>query len=420
MTIVNVSVDKTTLTGDVNTFQGSTVDFLIRVQNIPHLDANGVAHNADGTFIQDIIPAGVTALGWSATYFNGAVGPASGVGNLVTQITTLPAGGWAEYVLATTVSPNAAIGFVRNTAIASLTGNRTCLTQASMTGFVDLMINKKRSNVVISKTGSGSFEKGRTSQFTVTIENVGPNVLNGGRFSDELPDGVYIKNWAASYVGGATGPASGTKLPVAVSLPVGGKIVFTLNSWIEPDACMGAVSNKAKFTFPPDVDHVDGRSCVDAVYDFQILSPQSVGCQVVTGCLTDLCCDETAAIVGYVTVKLFTPDNVPVYEPFSGRQIVGNHSYKFDINANGCWETCALPINSQLISKRTGEPIPSYYEAWVVAGSQSASVVNPTLQTQGHYRFRFSADEPTTLTKNILDIDEINPRRVTCTVPGAC
>jgi uncharacterized repeat protein (TIGR01451 family) len=412
--IVDVQVASTIVGGDPNVYQGQNAQIWVKVSNVPYV-VGGTVNDADSTFLQTVMPAGFTAIDWSGQYFGGAIGSASGTGSLVTQIASLPAGGWAEFTINVMVSPNAALGFVRVSSIASLVGDRCPLNAQSMTGFVDLRVFKKRTSVTVVKSGSGSFERGKTSTFTVEVTNSGPNSIVGGGFFDELPKGVYIRGWSAAYTGGANGSSAGNVLPVSVNIPVNGKVTYTVKAWISPNACLGAAVNTAVFKMPPDVAAANGADCVKAAYDFQILNPSVQGGQRVHGCLKELCVSDTAVPVGYVNVRLTTPGGVPAYDPATGRQLLNGTMYRFPIDANGCWETCDLPVNSLLVTNTASvEPIPSYYELWVFAASQSRMVVNPEAKLQYHARFRLSADDALVASRNVLELDELNPFVLNC------
>jgi hypothetical protein len=245
--------------------------------------------------------------------------------------------------------------------------------------------------------------------------------VNNGAFTYYLPDGLLLKNWSVSYANGAAGPASGNMFPFVIpTLPVTGKAVITVEAWIEPDACLGALTGVAKYFYPNDVDHVDGSSCLSTGYDFQVVDALSEVCVDIGNCLSGWLCDDPSAPVGYVVVRLVTPGGSLAYSAGRNRSLIPA-SYRVEISNTGCWTVTGLPVNSQLVTKRNGEPIPSFYEIYEYAYSPNTSVVGDKIVSLiSQYRVRLSSDNVYIGTVNVRDIDELSPVVKGCISGGQC
>lgn len=413
-TFVDLQVSHSVVGNDPNLFQGTSASFKITVVNAPYADATGVSHAANGAFIQNILPGGLTATNWTAVYNGGASGPVSGNGTLQTNIPVFPAGSSVVYTVNVDVRVDAGLGYAKNTALASVGAGLGLVNPKNGVGSVGLNLLKRRSTVTVNNISSGPFERGRSVDFVTEIINSGPVPVLNGQFYSEMSDGLRLVEWSATYANGATGKASGRSFPAYNNLPVNGRVTYTVTAWIEPDACLGATSNVGVFNFPSSVDNIDGSGCQKDILDFQVLEPSSRPCVNVGNCLSGWACDDVTVPGGHVLIRLVTPDNVPAFDPGRGRTLT-NATYRAEIDGTGCWVSPDLPLNSQLITKSTGEAIPSYYEVYEYVTSMSSSAT-PYSSLVGTYRFRLSSDNTYTGIISVRELDEFNPSARVCVV----
>ena len=94
----------------------------------------------------------------------------------------------------------------------------------------DLAGPRPTADLAVTKTGSTRRVLGRWIQYTVTVENLGPDNAEDARIQDLLPPETDAANWRCTAAAGASCPqANGTgSIDAVTTLPVGGRLTFEL------------------------------------------------------------------------------------------------------------------------------------------------------------------------------------------------
>ena len=112
------------------------------------------------------------------------------------------------------------------------------------------------SDLAITKTDNlTSVNPGAAVTYTITVSNIGPNVVTGAAVTDNISTTPLTGvTWSCvASAGSSCGSASGTgSISTTVTLPVGGSATFTLNGTVATNAA-GTLTNTATVTAPASV-----------------------------------------------------------------------------------------------------------------------------------------------------------------------
>ena len=92
---------------------------------------------------------------------------------------------------------------------------------------------------------------GGTTTYTVTVTNPGGAAVGGASLVNALPAGITYDSWTVAATGGATASTMAGSGPLneTVSLPKGGKLVYTITATVAPGA-VGPLTNTATVQLP--------------------------------------------------------------------------------------------------------------------------------------------------------------------------
>ncbi|MFL5758739.1 MAG: DUF11 domain-containing protein [Thermomicrobiales bacterium] len=263
-TIILADLAITKTDGVTTAVPGTSTTYFITVSNA---GPSGVT----GASVSDPLPAGSTAMIWTATGATGGgtvTGPTSGTGALATTV-DLPVGSTVSFS-ATPAIDQAATGSLTNTATISppagvtdpTPGNNSATDTDTLTPQADLAITK--TDGVTSATPGGSVT------YTITASNAGPSNAPGATVADIFPAELTV-TWTCVGAGGGTCTASGSgNIIDPVNLPAGGSVTYTASAAIDPGAT-GTLSNTA--TVAPPVGVTDPNPGNNAATDTDTLIP---------------------------------------------------------------------------------------------------------------------------------------------------
>ena len=92
---------------------------------------------------------------------------------------------------------------------------------------------------------------GGTTTYVVAVENLGQTAVADATLTNDPPAGISYGAWTCTASGGAVCPADSGQgpLPTAVSLPVGGRLTYTVTAAVDANVT-GPVVNQASVTMP--------------------------------------------------------------------------------------------------------------------------------------------------------------------------
>jgi len=231
-----VSLSSLPLVGITNTadissvYSGGTIHYMVTVSN-----AGSVA--ANGTVVNDPLPAGITSQTWTCAASGGATCTASGNGAISDTIATFPAGGSAVYTVTATVSATPPTS-ITNTATATPPAGGLCAPgamAAPCTATVNVVASVQTPRVVLTKTAdSQAVAPGGTIHYKVVVTNSGVVSADGTTVSDPVPTGIASQAWTCVGSGGATCAASGIGAigDTIATFPVGSSVTYTVTAMV--------------------------------------------------------------------------------------------------------------------------------------------------------------------------------------------
>jgi hypothetical protein len=349
--------------GAAITKQCELVQFRVRVANENMIGAPGVGDAAGAiVYVPLSTPFGsFTPTRWKVDAVSSAavVGPAAlgtwTPGVLQNSMVAFPAGEWVEFVVEATVDCNATLGTVRVDAFVTPKAGDVLPSPNNARSFATLTVTEKTTEIVLTKTlcgGGTTIARGRRAKWRITITNNGPLDLPvGGKFLDDLPLGVTLLGWR--YTSPSAGIVKGTGLPiVAPAIPNGEAVTLFVNTFVSQCACLGPVENCFSYEFPLGyASSTNSRRCVSFCWQGDVQQASPATPVKLTNCFRTHCDPgNEQPIVGEAYIKLISgPDGA--YDPSTGRTFVcGEKLGPFPINGNGCWESCDLPRNADMIS----------------------------------------------------------------------
>jgi uncharacterized repeat protein (TIGR01451 family)/MYXO-CTERM domain-containing protein len=108
-------------------------------------------------------------------------------------------------------------------------------------------------NLGVTMTSPGTtVPAGASVTYTIEVTNTGPSAATGATVADTLPAQLVNATWTCVGSGGATCTASGSGSinDSATSIPVGGKLVYTITATVSPNAPAGQLENVATVSVP--------------------------------------------------------------------------------------------------------------------------------------------------------------------------
>jgi uncharacterized repeat protein (TIGR01451 family) len=205
---------------------------------------NDGPHQATGAFVEDVLPAGLTYVSSSTgVTYNAGTRTVSYVAGLLAVNAT------ATFTVTVSVDSNAS-GTITNTATVyppagvadpdpsdnTATDSDPILTEA------DLSITKSN--------GSGVYQEGGTSVYTIVVRNDSSLPVSGVRVQDALSTGMVSASWTAVFSPGSSGTASGTgAVDQLIQLAAGGSAIYTFRAVIGTGTA-GKLVNTAIVTPP--------------------------------------------------------------------------------------------------------------------------------------------------------------------------
>ncbi|QJB33962.1 DUF11 domain-containing protein [Chitinophaga oryzae] len=238
VTSVNKSVDlRISKSGPTAMLAGEAIDYLLTVTNNGPADAMGAA-------IQDVVPAGVMNVTWTATAVNGAtVTSSSGSGNNISLNADIPANSGEVTIHVKGIVDPAFTGTLVNTASATPPAGVTDPLPATAT--VNTVVTAA-TGITIVKSGPASIVAGNGIAYTLLVRNNGPSNATGVVIRDTIPAGITNVNWQGVATNATiSGAASGTgNVNLTADIPAGGTVTVTINGITDP-AFNGTLSNRA-------------------------------------------------------------------------------------------------------------------------------------------------------------------------------
>ncbi|ASZ10867.1 DUF11 domain-containing protein [Chitinophaga pendula] len=240
VTTVNNSVDlRISKTAPATIAAGDTIVYVVNVRNV------GPASLTGGT-INDVVPANVQGVTWTAETGGGATAnPASGSNNTININTNIPVNtGFVRITVKGKVNP-AFTGTLTNTASATPPAGVVDPSPAQVS--VNTIVTAKAGLRVV-KSGPTAIAAGNVIQYQVAVHNDGPSDATNVNITDQVPATIQGVNWNASAGSNAvlTGTATGNTNAVATAanIPVGGVVNITVSGTVAPDFS-GAINNTA-------------------------------------------------------------------------------------------------------------------------------------------------------------------------------
>jgi uncharacterized repeat protein (TIGR01451 family) len=218
-----ISIAKTADTSALT--PGGNVTYTITVTN------TGAAA-ADGTTLDDPLPAGIASQTWTCAANAGATCAPNGTGAISDTLTTFPPGSFVTYTITATIDANPP-ATITNIATANpppggicTPGNTPAPCDAETSGGAVPQIS-----VTKTSDATGAVTPGGTVTYTLTATNAGsadaPNTL----VSDTMPAGVVAANWTCAATGGAACPSLtgiGNVNETIATFPAGSSVVYTI------------------------------------------------------------------------------------------------------------------------------------------------------------------------------------------------
>ncbi|MDR2011925.1 MAG: DUF11 domain-containing protein [Rhodanobacter sp.] len=240
---------------DTQAVQGQTVTYTVTVTNLGQAAA-------DGTLVDDPIPAGLTTpFTWACTPSGGATCTTSGSGALSDTLMVFPSGASATYTIIATVA-STATGNITNTATATPPPGGSC-NPVSCEASVTLPTSPPVVNITKTTMDTQAI-LGQPVTYTITVTNPGPRAADGTLVDDPIAAGLTEPaTWSCVASGGATCTASGTGAlhDTLTAFPVGSKVVYTFIATVAPDTSLAVIINTATAT-PPGLNRVASSDSV--------------------------------------------------------------------------------------------------------------------------------------------------------------
>ncbi len=270
VTVASTDLQVTKDVDNIAPNEGDPVVYTVTLGNSGPNDATGVQ-------VTDLLPAGVTLAG--STPSQGTYEDVSGLWN----VGLLTNGATATLTLNATVDTGTAGSVITNTAAittASLADPEPANNTASATLTVsstDLQVSK----IVDEATPS----VGGTIVYTISLDNVGPNIATGVVLQDVLPGGLTLKTITASQ--GFYDPADG--LWTVGTVPVGNTALLILTATVDASAAGRNIINEASIVTVDQADLDAANNVAAAAIDVpeEVVTPV-VSVQTIPGTVAEV------------------------------------------------------------------------------------------------------------------------------------
>ncbi|MDE2048387.1 MAG: DUF11 domain-containing protein, partial [Betaproteobacteria bacterium] len=213
---------------------------------------------ADGAVISDNVPVAITGVTTSCTASGGATCPSAvAPGNAIAVTAARMPSGARVTLTVTGVAPASAQSIVNTASIAAPAGvtDPTLSNNSSSVTTTVTSSTPAVADLAVVKTGPASINAGGLVTYSVVVTNNGPAAADGASFVDPLPpvlSGATAScSASAGAVCGSVSVAAGVVSSQISTLPVGGRVVFTITA-TAPQG--GAFSNSATITPPTGVN----------------------------------------------------------------------------------------------------------------------------------------------------------------------
>lgn len=184
---------------------GEQVTYTISVENAG-------PSNVPVARVADEFPPQFNAVSWTCTSSGDAECPASGSGNLDTDV-VLPVGGRVTFQAMGTVSDTAS-GALVNTATVTGTGVTDPVPANNSATDDDTVLSPAMDLTLDVDDGADMAVAGEPVTYTVTAANLGPSYAENVRLGDTVPAALYDVDWQCS-----PSPLAGTLLPPVTAAP---------------------------------------------------------------------------------------------------------------------------------------------------------------------------------------------------------
>ncbi|NWF68265.1 MAG: DUF11 domain-containing protein, partial [Chloroflexi bacterium] len=270
--IVNLSITKDD--GTAAYTPGTSVTYTMIVRN------SGPSDAINATVIDNLPPALLNAA-WTCVASGAATCTPSGTGSINDTVTIAAgAANFLTYTLTANVDP-AATGNLDNTVTVNVPPNFTDSAPQDNRA-TDSNSNDPRVDLRVTKDdGIIIYTPGTAQTYTIVVSNAGPSSVIGATVVDDLTTGGRYSSiaWDCTTVaatGGAACGASGTAdINLAVDLPAGSTITFTVNVTVD-SAFTGNLPNTVTITAPGGVTETDTNNNTATDTDGQIAADLAI------------------------------------------------------------------------------------------------------------------------------------------------
>ena len=198
---------------------------------VSYTSNGGVA--ADGSLINDPVPAGVASQTWTCVGTGGAICPAaSGTGPINGTVTTFPVGGTLVYTVVATLTATPPATLV-NTSTITPPSPGICATGSALpcTAQTTIAVTPPSVGTNTAFAPGSTVTPNGTVNYTVDFTSSGPGPADGSIINDPMPAGVASQTWTCVASGGAVCPAVSGTGPIAgtvATFPNGGRLVYSV------------------------------------------------------------------------------------------------------------------------------------------------------------------------------------------------
>ncbi len=242
-------------------FPGDTIVYTITASNV------GTAA-ADGSSLDDDVPAGLTNLSWSCAQAGGAICPnATGAGAIHETIATMPGGSVLTYTVTATVLSTPPSPITNEVTFDPHVG--VCGDPGNPPIPCDSVVNTPvYPQVSITKTANvGTILPGSTVVYTVTATNTGAIAADGSTLTDPIPTGLVSFSWTCTAQGGAVcanAGGVGSINETIATFPIGSSLVYLVTAAVSATP-PSLVTNTATLIPPPNGVCTPGNTAAPCV-----------------------------------------------------------------------------------------------------------------------------------------------------------
>ncbi|MGO4292882.1 gliding motility-associated C-terminal domain-containing protein [Chitinophaga sp. RAB17] len=236
---------------------GQPITYVVKVYNAGPAGVTG----AD---INDVVPAAITNLNWTATTTSGAtVSPNNGSATSIHLTTDLPAN---TDTVTLTINGIVAVDFtgtLTNTATATPPPGVTNPVPATVT--VNTVVTSQP-GLVLVKSGPAEIIAGSAITYRLELRNNGPSNATGVKLEDVIPAAVLLPSWIAT--GNGTTNSGTGNVSVSRDIPVDSVLTVIITGTTDP-AANGTIANSAVAT-------VNGQTINSNVVNTNIVNKPSL------------------------------------------------------------------------------------------------------------------------------------------------